>query len=176
MGNKEGTLLDPEHLKDRIPRSTLMELEDDWRKVVGGRKNQADFEQFQKLLPEKLNERDLEALLALYDHNKNGKIAWAEYLCTVTLLMDGSFEEKVGLIFHAFDQNGDNSVSKEELRDAIRKFSKPGEQVQHFVERVMTACDKDGNGSIDQSEFLRFVREDPEEYARVAGRLNITLS
>lgn len=43
------------------------------------------------------------------------------------------------MVFHAFDQNADNSISRAELRDAIQKFSKPGEAINLFVDRVMAA-------------------------------------
>ena len=57
-----------------------MELEDDWHKIVGGKKSQADFAQFQKLLPEKKNEKVLarygkvEAFPHLFVLEKNGKL------------------------------------------------------------------------------------------------------
>jgi len=41
---------------------------------------------------------------------------------------------------------------------------------------IAIQCDKDKDGTIDLKEFTSFVRDQPEEYAKIASRLNITLS
>merc|ERR1712118_528800 len=58
--------------------------------------------------------------------------------------------EKIVQIFHAFDQNRDGSISKEELQ---KGFSRLGMKDQAFLDSTFKALDVDQNGTLSFSEF-----------------------
>eukprot|EP01128_Nolandella_sp_AFSM9_P004555 TRINITY_DN2059_c0_g1_i1.p1 TRINITY_DN2059_c0_g1~~TRINITY_DN2059_c0_g1_i1.p1 ORF type:complete len:177 (+),score=38.42 TRINITY_DN2059_c0_g1_i1:58-588(+) len=176
MGNKHGSLLSSgSGARTRISPSSYVDLEVGWNEKIGSRKNQADLAQFRELMPSDIPAANLASLFALYDHNHNGKLSWHEYLCTVTLLMSGSFEEKIDLIFHAFDKDGNGSISEKELKEAVRKFARPGDDSKMFIHQVMQTCDVDKDGTISLEEFQNFVKENPDVYEKMSGRLNVAL-
>ena len=49
--------------------------------------------------------------------------------------------------FEVFDQNGDGTISAEELRDVMTKVS--GVMTNEEAEEIVRAADKDKNGVID---------------------------
>ena len=57
--------------------------------------------------------------------------------------------------FMTFDKNGDGSISKEELKDALRLF---GQNVtDRQVEEMINSVDNDGNGTIEFPEFTQLM-------------------
>eukprot|EP00662_Eupelagonemidae_sp_cell21_P042990 gene42990-30159_t len=56
--------------------------------------------------------------------------------------------------FNLFDKNGDGTITKKELRSALRELGEQPtkKELQDFIKDV----DKDGNGKIEYSEFFHF--------------------
>jgi len=50
---------------------------------------------------------------------QNGFVDFEEFVCGVTLMLHGSFEEKCGLLFDVFNIAGDEGVSYEELTSIL---------------------------------------------------------
>ncbi|CAI5465467.1 unnamed protein product [Closterium sp. Yama58-4] len=65
-----------------------------------------------------------------------------------------SAEELQGLqeVFKIIDENGDGTLTLEELRNGLRRIGSPLSDAE--VQALMDAADIDGNGEIDYSEFV----------------------
>eukprot|EP01125_Pyxidicula_operculata_P001324 TRINITY_DN1121_c0_g1_i1.p1 TRINITY_DN1121_c0_g1~~TRINITY_DN1121_c0_g1_i1.p1 ORF type:complete len:174 (-),score=22.28 TRINITY_DN1121_c0_g1_i1:87-608(-) len=173
MGNSQG-IINMKEAKNRMDPAIMIECEQKWAKHVGDRKTQATFKQFCLVMEENASMDEMKALFKLYDANHNGKISFGEYVCCLSLTLEGSADEKLAMIFNAFDANGDGQISKEELSAAVKNFSQ--EKNPKFVDMVMKNCDINGDGFISCEEFSTFVKNDPELYAQICTNLNIQIS
>eukprot|EP01126_Amoeba_proteus_P012591 TRINITY_DN1518_c0_g1_i9.p1 TRINITY_DN1518_c0_g1~~TRINITY_DN1518_c0_g1_i9.p1 ORF type:complete len:131 (+),score=14.29 TRINITY_DN1518_c0_g1_i9:371-763(+) len=126
-------------------------------------------------MQEGLDETKLAQIFALYDVDHDGSISWNEYVACVVIIYQGNFDDKLSLIFNAFDQNLDQKISRREFGDAVDKFCLHVQETQDnrkkFVESAFTACDSDNNGVITLSEFKNWTQRDPETFKVVAGLL-----
>jgi len=131
--------------------------------------------EFKKLMSTDMREKDLESLFNLYDYDHNGTISWREYVCVIALIMAGNTKEKIRLIFNCFDEDGNGSLSKEEFQIAAGRFSDFGDKnaTAAFTDRVFTACDADGDGTVTFKEFEAWVKKNPSDFERFVGVLNI---
>jgi len=155
----------------RLDPATLIDLKNKWTDAVGDTKKECNFKQFCKMVEsDTMGKDECKALFQVYDVSKNGLLSWHEFICAVALVTRGSFDEKIALVFHSFDANGDGKVSKDELARAVKVFSSEGAD---FVTKVFITCDKNGDGSISLEEFSDWVKNDPESYASVCSKLNI---
>ncbi|VAH80170.1 unnamed protein product [Triticum turgidum subsp. durum] len=61
-------------------------------------------------------------------------------------------------VFSAFDQDGDGKISMAELRLCM-KAALGGDMSAEEVQALMASADADGDGQLDEEEFVRLVRE-----------------
>eukprot|EP00397_Hematodinium_sp_SG-2012_P010303 GEMP01010413.1.p1 GENE.GEMP01010413.1~~GEMP01010413.1.p1 ORF type:complete len:337 (+),score=80.41 GEMP01010413.1:170-1180(+) len=51
----------------------------------------------------------------MFDHDNNGVVDMMELICGISLLCQGSEEQKIRAVFDAFDENGDGFISMDEM-------------------------------------------------------------
>ena len=62
--------------------------------------------------------------------------------------------------FKCIDLDGNGYISREELKDAVKKIMSTDSKISvQDVEEMMTEADIDGNGLIDFDEFVRVLVE-----------------
>jgi Ca2+-binding EF-hand superfamily protein len=67
----------------------------------------------------------------------------------------GSLNNQIGEIFKIFDDNGDGSLSEQEIRDG---FVRHGRMLSdEDIDEMIDEWDKDGDGSIDMEELSRLM-------------------
>jgi len=164
--------------KNRVGKTTIQKLQEDWKGVAGANVKGITLEQFKKLMNQ-MSHEDLVSLFTLYDIDHNGYISWQEYVCTVTLVMDGTIDEKLDLIFNAFDENRDGTISREEFEKAVKLFYQPNDRgtplTDAFIKAAFDACDADNSNTITKTEFRQFLDRDQQTFADVCGILAIGL-
>lgn len=72
-------------------------------------------------------------------------------------------------VFAAFDQDGDGKISAAELRLCM-KAALGGHMSDQEVQALMASADADGDGLLDEEEFLRLVREAEAGQEEEGGR------
>eukprot|EP01126_Amoeba_proteus_P018338 TRINITY_DN1929_c0_g2_i5.p1 TRINITY_DN1929_c0_g2~~TRINITY_DN1929_c0_g2_i5.p1 ORF type:complete len:130 (-),score=35.31 TRINITY_DN1929_c0_g2_i5:185-574(-) len=124
---------------------------------------------------QQLSEAQLEQLFELYDIDHDKLIQWNEFICCIVIIYSGGVEEKLKLIFNAFDKNLDEKISKKEFSLAVEKFSIPTnftkENKKGFIDKVFRECDTDGNGFLSLNEFITWSKKDPQTFRTIAGLL-----
>jgi len=168
--------------KEKILGEMAIEnLKADWIHVKGVKSwaeidpntSSIDIKEFRQLMNNAISDKELNALFGLYDFNHDGTITWKEYICVIALIMAGSVQEKIRLIFNCFDDDGNGVLSKDEFLKAAKRFSDTDKNVSAFSEKVFKACDANGDGEVSYKEFANWVIANPEEFEEFAGVLNI---
>eukprot|EP01125_Pyxidicula_operculata_P016831 TRINITY_DN5831_c0_g2_i2.p1 TRINITY_DN5831_c0_g2~~TRINITY_DN5831_c0_g2_i2.p1 ORF type:complete len:133 (+),score=18.92 TRINITY_DN5831_c0_g2_i2:278-676(+) len=117
---------------------------------------------------------DLESLFQLYDCDHSGTITWREYICVITLIMAGTIEDRVRLIFNCFDADGNGVLTKDEFKKAAKNFSDlNGDEIDDFTEKVFRECDKNGDKEVSYKEFHNWVISHQDSFTDLVGVLNI---
>jgi len=162
---------------NRVGSKTLDTLLDDWNRVAGNKKTQITFEKFCELM-QHLPKDDLRKLFDLYDTDHNNKVSFEEYVLTVVVLMDGSLDEKLTLIYNSFDTNRDGSITRQEFQAAAKRFSQAGTELDRemFIRKVFSKCDTNNDGTISFEEFRTFLKTDRESFEKICGILAVGLS
>jgi Ca2+-binding EF-hand superfamily protein len=75
---------------------------------------------------------------------QDGTITWAEYICVISLILDGTLEERIKLIFNCFDEDGDGELTKAEFTTAAKRFSNSNSSIENLVDSVFATCDLNG--------------------------------
>jgi len=103
-------------------------------------------------------EADIKALMEDADSKAtpNGRIEFTEFAEIVETHRKSKEEEKEALLqaFGIFDKNGDGTINKEELRQALTTLGF-GKLSNDEVEELFSEADADENGYIDFNELVR---------------------
>eukprot|EP01126_Amoeba_proteus_P038014 TRINITY_DN3945_c0_g1_i5.p2 TRINITY_DN3945_c0_g1~~TRINITY_DN3945_c0_g1_i5.p2 ORF type:complete len:172 (-),score=43.30 TRINITY_DN3945_c0_g1_i5:634-1149(-) len=145
MGNKTvkgGNRVFPNIASGRVEQA-VPDLQNDWSKVKGKPINKINWKkttvnkmEFAQLMDDNFTPQEIDGLFQLYDPNHDGSITWDEYICVISLILDGSLEDKIKLIFNCFDEDGNGELSKDEFRHAAEKFSQCSASLETFTETV----------------------------------------
>jgi len=88
--------------------------------------------------------------------------------------MNGTLDEKLELLFNAFDEDRNGRISRKEFHSAVSKFSQTVEN-DDFIEEIFKECDKNKDDSISKQEFWDFLQNDPEKFKHICGVLAVGL-
>lgn len=89
--------------------------------------------------------------------DSNGTIKFEEFLQLLSRHYKESDEnmDELEKSFKMFDKNGDGTITKEELREAMIKF---GEKMSDDeISEMLEAADVNGDGVIDYNEFCQMM-------------------
>jgi len=112
---------------------------------------------FTKTLP-------VDSLFRLFDTGGEGAISYRAFLTHFSTLKNDS-EASIKFCFDVYDENGDGSLSKDEVSSVLRNLmnvdhiynlgdeTTQEENIQNQIEEIFARLDKDGNGMIDFEEF-----------------------
>lgn len=65
--------------------------------------------------------------------------------------------ERMRAIFKKFDKDGNNVLSREELRNLLKNLPKGEEVTDHDLDLVILTADKNDNGVVEVDEFLDYI-------------------
>lgn len=124
-----------------------------------------DQEGFKDLMKEALPAKDATALsthmFKIYDTDGNGTIDFKEFMTLYFMMSEGSPEEILSGIFRMFDDNGDGSITTDEMKKVVKsmysllKTDNPGLVADDCVaSSAFSECDKNGDGKVTREEFI----------------------
>lgn len=76
-------------------------------------------------------------------------IDYEEFLAATLHTFKLENDEQLIKAFEHFDTDGSGTISRDELREALKKYGESEENISTLLEEV----DKDGDGQIDYEEF-----------------------
>lgn len=144
----------------------------DHQAILGSRE---EAEEYQALSPEKAKER-LAKLVVKMDANGDGSVSFDELQIWITNSFRSLNEEESKERFKEHDQDGDGKLSWDEYLRSVYGYiptlaeltNDDNVDSRHFVrvykedEAKFQACDQDGDGVVDDKEFLAFYH--PEDF------------
>mmetsp|Transcript_50324 Transcript_50324/g.140487 ORF Transcript_50324/g.140487 Transcript_50324/m.140487 type:complete len:431 (-) Transcript_50324:141-1433(-) len=113
------------------------------------------------------------SILTALDRNHDGTIDFREFVLGLSVLLRGGRQQKIEFIFHALDADNDNSLSKRELKDALKSQvsvmrSRTAMVELHdpaspdaVVDAIFDNADLDGDGVLNLEEFSTLVDSSP---------------
>lgn len=106
---------------------------------------------------------EVDAAIAATDGKLNeiGKLEFDEF-CAVMSKNRKSMEqeeEELKNAFKVFDKNGDGTIQRDELKEAIKNIVVPDVMTEEELDAVIDAADTNGNGTMEYSEIVRVILE-----------------
>ena len=110
---------------------------------------------------QRLTDEEISSIFVIGDTDQNGEIDQDEFL---HLMMPSTSDvvakfrsvrktvKDVQIAFKQFDRNGDGSIDRSELTNAL--MASGGSFTKQEIDVIFTAADVDGNGEIDYEEFI----------------------
>ncbi|NMM42976.1 hypothetical protein HH303_00700 [Rhodospirillaceae bacterium KN72] len=168
---------DVEYPKKRPGQGAMTHLHDiEARfKEIAGDDDRIDVGELQRGLD--LHDADYAArVFRLIDEDKSGEISLWEFIRFARVLVEGTPEEKLRIIFNLHDLNGDGTVDFEELTHILDRslnehsIDVPPEKVAQLGRVLFASIDTDGSGSIDFEEFQASIDAHPSLKAQMIDR------
>ena len=129
-------------------------------------------------------------IFTIFDKDGNGHLDFVEFLCATDMTSHGTLEEKLRWNFKAYDKDGSGTLEKEELvffmalvfqskvyykhipmgpgfSSALQGFELTQEEAVRKAERLFDQIDINGEGYINEEEFVAVCLEDKEMVERL---------
>lgn len=104
---------------------------------------------------------EVDAIVAETDGKLNdvGKLEFDEFCALMSRHRKTMEQEEEDLknAFKIFDKNGDGTIEREELKEAIKHIGIPEIMTEEELDTIMDAADTSGNGSIEYNELVRLM-------------------
>lgn len=109
----------------------------------------------------KMTRNEIKKMIGELDKDGNGTIEYSEFVAMMTAPASRESDEfELREAFKCIDLDGNGFISRDELKDAVRKIMSTDSKVSvQDVEEMMREADTDGNGLIDFDEFVRVLVE-----------------
>ncbi len=95
-------------------------------------------------------------MMKVLDIDHDGRLSMNEFVAAAMRSSLYMQEDKLHAAFDEFDENGDGSISREELRRVLEKHGRPCSEAE--LDDMLNAYDIKGDSAIDFSEFLVMMR------------------
>lgn len=101
----------------------------------------------------------------VFDHNRDGKIDFREFIIGLSMSMRSSFEDKMKYIFKLYDLNDNNLISKDEMLVIVKAIYKmcgstDDSAAERQVNCIYEKMDVDCDGQITMEEFVATAKSD----------------
>lgn len=149
----------------RNPSALLTDIEIRF-KAFAGSDEKIDRAELQTGL--ELNDADYaDRIFRLVDKDGSGDITVWEFIEFAKILVEGSDDDKLRIIFDLHDLNGDGTIDPDELRDILDRslnehsLDIPDRKLSELSEALFRSVDTDGSGAISFAEFRACIDNHP---------------
>ncbi|XP_067856114.1 guanylyl cyclase inhibitory protein [Heptranchias perlo] len=111
-----------------------------------------------------------EQIFRTLDDNRDGAVDYQEYVTAVSLLIQGTPEEKLRWSFKLYDKDKDGAISRSEMLEIMQTIYKMSlaasltkvdpQTAEECTNRMFVRLDKDRNAVISQQEFIEGAMRD----------------
>ncbi|PRP87611.1 calcineurin regulatory subunit B [Planoprotostelium fungivorum] len=96
-------------------------------------------------------------IIACFDSNFDDQISFKQFVEVLSVFNSGGKrEDKIKLLFNAYDIKGDHFIDSEELEEIMKMMvgsHLSEDEIKKIVDDTIKAADKDGDGKISYEEF-----------------------
>ena len=136
-------------------------------KAIAGDDEQIDVDELQQGLG--LSDPEYaKRIFSLVDADGGGTVSLWEFIDFATVLIDGSAEQKLRIIFDLHDLNGDGTIDPREMKTILDRslnehaLDISDEKLDALSDALFKSVDTDGSGDITFSEFLVCIDKHPQ--------------
>ena len=130
-----------------------------------GKSGSIDIDELRRLcewIGQEVSEEDLKDMMDLADGDGSGEIDFWEFATLMAHKMgDANPDATLSAAFNVFDEDGDGTISSEELLNVMRNMGESA--TEEDLQRVINMIDINGDGSVDYDEFARAVTKEMQE-------------
>ncbi|XP_056138548.1 guanylyl cyclase inhibitory protein [Lampris incognitus] len=105
-----------------------------------------------------------EQIFRALDNNEDGVVDFREYVMAISMLIEGSSEEKLRWSFKLYDKDSDGAITQEEMLEIMKAVYKMSEAAastklnpltaEECTNRIFVRLDKDNDAIISLEEFV----------------------
>lgn len=101
----------------------------------------------------------IEQNFSAFDHNKDGKINFREFVTGLSVVQKGTMEERLKFLFDAYDVDGSGTLTPDEVYNIFKaSLASKGEtistkEIRDMVDECFRQIDVNGDGEINYEEF-----------------------
>jgi len=98
-----------------------------------------------------------------FDENKDGRINFKEFVCGLSVILRGSVEERLRLIFNSYDSDGNGFLDTDEVYNIFKASliskgnSITDSDIKEMVYKVFKEVDVNNDGKLSYDEFKKAV-------------------
>jgi Ca2+-binding EF-hand superfamily protein len=100
------------------------------------------------------------------DCDRNGYVDFPEYMISMSVMSDGTLEEKLNLAFAMYDKDANQHLEPEELKSAVEAvyemLNKKKTDADTQATSMFEKMEKDNDGSISKDEFIKTCLQDAQ--------------
>jgi len=104
---------------------------------------------------------DFDSLFEAFDVDNSGKLDFREFTIGMSKLTKGTVIDKIGLLFACYDQDGNGSLTHQEILQFVSKSTDEMVENVDFAAQVVKQLDVDGDGQVTQQEFTQALLKEP---------------
>jgi neurocalcin delta len=98
------------------------------------------------------------------DCDRNGYVDFPEYMISMSVMSDGTLEEKLNLAFAMYDKDANQHLEPEELKSAVEAVYEMSNKKKTDADTQATSMfekmEKDNDGTISKDEFIKICLQD----------------
>ncbi|XP_065655592.1 calmodulin-A isoform X2 [Hydra vulgaris] len=109
-----------------------------------------------KNLGHETSKEEIDTCLKEIDSDLDGELSFQEFITLMTRkLSNKAVSQELKEVFDFFDEDGNGSISSDELRDIMLKFGE--DLTEEEIAEMIVEADFNGDGNIDYQEFVKMM-------------------
>jgi Ca2+-binding EF-hand superfamily protein len=105
-----------------------------------------------------------------FDKDSGGTISWDEFMTAMSIMYNGTFDQKIDLFFNVYDQDGSGSLSFQEIKELckVQLQAEPSDKLieelsQSFASLIFDVTETPYDGDIPSSRIKEIIKNNKDK-------------